>query len=61
LGAILLGVLGVSHYEGDEWYAQLLRPVFKSSVEGSELARNGPMVRQDVREDLKPAAHAVNA
>jgi len=36
---------GISHYEGDEWYAQLLWPIFKSKVEGSELAPGGPMVR----------------
>ena len=39
---------GISHYEGDEWYAQLLWPLFKSKVEGSELAPGGPMVRQDI-------------
>lgn len=38
---------GVSHYEGDEWYAQLLWPMVKSSVPGSELAADGPMVRED--------------
>jgi len=38
---------GVSHYEGDEWYAQLLWPILKSSVTGSELAAGGPMVRED--------------
>lgn len=38
---------GVSHYEGDEWYAQFLWPVFKSSIPGSELARGGPAVRED--------------
>jgi sterol desaturase/sphingolipid hydroxylase (fatty acid hydroxylase superfamily) len=40
---------GISHYEGDEWYAQLLWPIFKSKVEGSELARGGPMVKQEIR------------
>lgn len=39
---------GVSHYEGDEWYAQFLWPIFKSSVKGSELAADGPVVRDDV-------------
>jgi sterol desaturase/sphingolipid hydroxylase (fatty acid hydroxylase superfamily) len=39
---------GISHYEGDQWYAQLLWPIFKSKVEGSELAPNGPMVRIDI-------------
>lgn len=38
---------GVSHYEGDEWYAQFLWPIFKSSVPGSELAADGPVVRVD--------------
>lgn len=38
---------GISHYEGDQWYAQLLWPIFKSKVVGSELAKNGPMVRLD--------------
>lgn len=38
---------GISHYEGDQWYAQLLWPIFKSKVEGSELAANGPVVRTD--------------
>ena len=36
---------GISHYAGDQWTAQLLWPIFKSKVEGSELAPNGPMVR----------------
>jgi sterol desaturase/sphingolipid hydroxylase (fatty acid hydroxylase superfamily) len=36
---------GISHYEGDQWTAQLLWPFFKSKVEGSELAPNGPVVR----------------
>ena len=36
---------GISHYQGDEWYAQLLWPIFKSKVEGSELAADGPMVK----------------
>jgi sterol desaturase/sphingolipid hydroxylase (fatty acid hydroxylase superfamily) len=39
---------GISHYENDQWYAQFLWPVFKSKVEGSELAADGPMVRTDV-------------
>ncbi len=38
---------GISHYEGDQWYAQLLWPVVKSRVEGSELAAGGPVVRTD--------------
>ncbi|SEN86339.1 Sterol desaturase/sphingolipid hydroxylase, fatty acid hydroxylase superfamily [bacterium A37T11] len=40
---------GISHYEGDEWYAQLLWPIFKSKKEGSELAKNGPVVREDIK------------
>ena len=39
---------GISHYEGDEWYAQLFWPIFKSSREGSELAKSGPVVREDI-------------
>jgi len=42
---------GISHYESDEWYAQLLWPIFKSKKEGSELAKRGPVVREDT---LKP-------
>jgi sterol desaturase/sphingolipid hydroxylase (fatty acid hydroxylase superfamily) len=38
---------GISHYEGDPWYAQLLWPVFKSNIPGSELAADGPVVRVD--------------
>jgi len=38
---------GISHYQGDQWYAQLLWPVFKSKVPGSELAPDGPIVKQD--------------
>lgn len=39
---------GISHYEKDQWYAQLLWPVFKSRVAGSELASDGPVVREDI-------------
>lgn len=38
---------GISHYLGDPWYAQVLWPVFKSNVPGSELASDGPVVRTD--------------
>ncbi|WP_082035800.1 sterol desaturase family protein [Pedobacter lusitanus] len=41
-------VYGISHYEEDPWYAQLLWPIFKSNVAGSELAADGPMVKPDV-------------
>jgi sterol desaturase/sphingolipid hydroxylase (fatty acid hydroxylase superfamily) len=36
---------GISHYQGDQWYAQFLWPIFKSKVAGSELAADGPVVR----------------
>jgi sterol desaturase/sphingolipid hydroxylase (fatty acid hydroxylase superfamily) len=45
---------GISHYEGDPWQAQLLWPVFKSTIPGSELAADGPVVRTDT-ESPKPA------
>jgi len=42
---------GISHYAGDPWYAQFLWPVFKSNIEGSELAADGPIVKvEDVGE-----------
>jgi sterol desaturase/sphingolipid hydroxylase (fatty acid hydroxylase superfamily) len=44
---------GISHYEGDPWYAQVFWPVFKSNIPGSELAANGPDVRMDVRVDAQ--------
>ncbi len=52
---------GISHYQGDEWYAQILWPIFKSSVEGSELAKGGPMVRVDApaREAVAPEREEV--
>jgi sterol desaturase/sphingolipid hydroxylase (fatty acid hydroxylase superfamily) len=40
---------GISHYQGDQWYAHLLWPVFKSKVAGSELAADGPMVKVDTQ------------
>lgn len=43
---------GISHYQGDQWYAQFLWPVFKSKVAGSELAADGPMVKDDFPSDL---------
>jgi sterol desaturase/sphingolipid hydroxylase (fatty acid hydroxylase superfamily) len=36
---------GISQYEGDQWYAQFLWPIFESKVEGSELAPGGPTVK----------------
>ena len=44
---------GISHYEGDQWYAQLLWPIFKSKVPGSELAADGPVVRLDAFKEDK--------
>lgn len=35
---------GIKHYKEEEWYAQFLWPIFKSSKPGSELAANGPIV-----------------
>ena len=48
---------GISHYRGDQWYAQLLWPIFKSKVEGSELAAAGPMVRIDINKEDKEQNH----
>lgn len=48
---------GISHYEGDEWYAQLFWPLFKSSREGSELAKSGPVVREDTKPEISIADH----
>ena len=39
---------GISHYEGDPWQAQFLWPILKSNIAGSELAADGPAVREDV-------------
>jgi hypothetical protein len=59
---------GISHYEGDPWYAQVLWPVFKSNVPGSELAADGPVVREDAvltaglqRTSLNPSETSVPA
>ncbi|NIG57115.1 sterol desaturase family protein [Chitinophaga sp. Cy-1792] len=35
---------GLKHYKEEEWYAQLLWPIFKSKKEGSELSAEGPVV-----------------
>lgn len=56
---------GVSHYEGDPWYAQFLWPILKSNVPGSELAPDGPMVKEDAPnvdyvERSEPIEAAVN-
>ena len=48
---------GISHYQGDQWYAQLLWPIFKSKVEGSELAAAGPMVRIDIDKEDNEQNH----
>lgn len=42
---------GISHYEGDPWYAQMLWPIFKSNIAGSELAPGGPVVKVDKDEE----------
>lgn len=41
---------GTKAYRKEEWYAQFLWPIFKSKKEGSELAKNGPVVGDDVYE-----------
>ncbi len=51
---------GIKHYKQEEWYAQFAWPLFKSKVEGSELAKDGPMVGDAVedankRDDIKVA------
>jgi sterol desaturase/sphingolipid hydroxylase (fatty acid hydroxylase superfamily) len=52
---------GISHYQGDQWYAQFLWPVFKSKVAGSEIAAGGPMVKEDVtQEPSSPESIPVN-
>jgi sterol desaturase/sphingolipid hydroxylase (fatty acid hydroxylase superfamily) len=52
---------GISHYQGDQWYAQFLWPVFKSKVAGSEIAADGPIVKQDVtHESSSPESIPVN-
>lgn len=45
---------GITHYRNDPWQAQLLWPFVKSTVEGSELSADGPVVAEDlsVPEDL---------
>lgn len=50
---------GISHYQGDPWYAQFLWPVLKSSVAGSELAADGPTVRTDDFESSNTAQPAI--
>jgi sterol desaturase/sphingolipid hydroxylase (fatty acid hydroxylase superfamily) len=62
---------GISHYRGDQWYAQLAWPLFKSKVPGSELAADGPMVRiendydalseRDKHKNIKPVKTDLNA
>jgi sterol desaturase/sphingolipid hydroxylase (fatty acid hydroxylase superfamily) len=49
---------GISHYQGDPWYAQAFWPVFKSNIPGSELAEDGPMVRTDDRDETANALPA---
>jgi sterol desaturase/sphingolipid hydroxylase (fatty acid hydroxylase superfamily) len=54
-------VYGISHYQGDEWYAQLIWPLFKSKIPGSELAPGGPMVRTDEPIDRERIVQETNA
>jgi hypothetical protein len=49
---------GISHYEGDPWYAQFLWPVLKSNIEGSELAANGPVVKEEALPRNSPGIEA---
>lgn len=44
---------GIKNYKGEEWYAQLLWPIFKSKKEGSELSANGPEVA-DEDDEVEP-------
>jgi sterol desaturase/sphingolipid hydroxylase (fatty acid hydroxylase superfamily) len=39
---------GIKNYQSEEWYAQLLWPIFKSKIEGSELSKNGSEVADEV-------------
>jgi sterol desaturase/sphingolipid hydroxylase (fatty acid hydroxylase superfamily) len=39
---------GIRHYRQEEWYAQFLWPIFKSRKAGSELARGGPEVGDEI-------------
>jgi len=39
---------GLSYYQGEEWYAQFLWPIFKSRKAGSELSAGGPEVGDEV-------------
>jgi hypothetical protein len=39
---------GISHYQGDEWYAEIFWPIVKSTLSGSELAKDGPLVWEDI-------------
>jgi sterol desaturase/sphingolipid hydroxylase (fatty acid hydroxylase superfamily) len=41
---------GIKNYQGEEWYAQFLWPIFKSRKEGSELSVNGPVVADEAPE-----------
>jgi hypothetical protein len=49
-GKIAVGavITGISHFEGDSWYAQCLWPVFRSNIAGSESAADGSAVKVDV-------------
>jgi sterol desaturase/sphingolipid hydroxylase (fatty acid hydroxylase superfamily) len=60
---------GLTHYQEEEWYAQLLWPILKSRKEGSELSDHGPEVyyeamhgKQKVENEMHPVEqiHANN-
>ncbi|MDE1191006.1 MAG: sterol desaturase family protein [Arachidicoccus sp.] len=42
---------GIKHYKEEEWYAQVLWPIFKSKKPGSELSANGPVVGGEESEE----------
>ena len=48
---------GLSYYQGEEWYAQFLWPIFKSRKAGSELSAGGP----EVGDELQAASYKLQA
>jgi sterol desaturase/sphingolipid hydroxylase (fatty acid hydroxylase superfamily) len=50
---------GIKHYKQEEWYAQFMWPVFKSKIEGSELAANGPVVGDELPEENPVPIHSL--
>jgi len=45
---------GLEYYQGEEWYAQFLWPIFKSRKKGSELSAGGPEVSDEVTDEAPP-------